>query len=35
MDWKGRNKTIFGCRWHHHLCRKSERTDKISHGTSK
>lgn len=36
MDWKGRNETLFGCKWHDYLCkRKSERTDKTAHGTYK
>ena len=33
MVWKGRNET--GCKWHDHLGRKSERTDKTAHGTYK
>lgn len=35
MDWKERDETVFGCKWHDYLCRKSERTDKTAHGTYK
>ena len=28
-DWEGGHKTAFGLRGHNHLCRKSERTEKL------